>query len=332
AREAPIQAVVYLSGSVEARTNALVASEVSGLVAELRAREGTFVNRGDILVRLRNETRERDREAAEAQLAEAQARLELAQRALVRSSDLRDSGVISQQTLDDAETEVGAWQGRADQAKALIARLTTQIEDSVVRAPFAGVVVREHCALGEWVDTGGPVVEMVDPRHLEVVVNVPERHFAAARMGAAARVLFESLPDLDVEGQITAIIPLADPQSRSFPVKIRIDNPDGRIGVGMSASVAFPGGEERQATVVPKDAIVSQGAQRLVYRVEDGPPGEDGTTSPVAAVVPVTLGAGSGEWIEVDAVAPGDLVVTRGNERLAPGAQLITETVEYAQP
>jgi hypothetical protein len=100
----------------------------------------------------------------------------------------------------------------------------------------------------------------------------------------------------------------------------------------MSASVAFPGTESRRAVVVPKDAVISQDAQRLVYRVDSGPPGEDGTPTTVAAVVPVTLGAGVGEWIEVTGIKEGDSIVTRGNERLAPGATLITEPVEYPEP
>jgi len=327
-----VQTVIHLAGSVEARTRAVVASAVEGLVAELRAREGDLVQRGATLVRLHHETLQHDLEAAQGQWAEAGARLELARRGLDRSRGRRDSGVISQQQFDDAETEVGAWQGRADQAKALIRRLEILIELSVVRAPFTGVVVREHCELGEWVAVGGPVVEMVDPRHLQVVVNVPERHFAGARKGAIARVSFGSLPELDVEGTITAVIPLADPQTRTFPVKIEIENPDGRIGVGMSATVAFPGSEARQATVVPKDAVVSQGRQRLVYRVDPGPAGDDGQPTSKATMVPVTLGSGLGEWIEIAGLDPGDIIVTRGNERLAPGATLITEPIEYGEP
>lgn len=332
AREASVQALVHLTGSIEARTYAVVASSVAGVVAELRGREGDLVKRGVTLARLRHDTADRDLLAAQAQLAEAQARLELAQRALDRSLDLRDSGVISQERFDDAGTEVGAWQGRADQAKALISRLENDIERSVVRAPFTGVVVREHCELGEWVAVGGAVVEMVDPSRLVVVVSVPERHFASAREGLVARVGIDSLPELDVEGVIAAVIPLADSQTRTFPVKIEIDNPDNTIGVGMSATVAFPGSEARQATVVPKDAVVSQGPLRLVYRIEDGPAGEDGAPSKIANGVPVVLGAGVGEWIEVKGVAPGDSIVTRGNERLAPGSPVLVETTEYAEP
>lgn len=333
ARTAEVQAVIYLAGTVEARNRALVAGEVPGIVSELLVSEGDSVRRGAVLVRLRNTALQRDLEGAQAQLEEAQARLALATTAFERSRGLRDSGVISSQQFDDAETEVGAWQGRADQARALIGRLEAQLAASVVRAPFSGIVVREHCQPGEWVASGGPVVELADPRRLEVVVNVPERHFAAARKGANARVTFEALPELDVDGEVTAVIPSADAQTRSFPVKVEIDNGDGRVGIGMSAKVAFPGAEARRATVVPKDAIISQGPARLVYRVEPGPPGEGGEPSQVASPVPVVLGAGVGQWVEVSGpLDEGDAVVTRGNERLAPGSPVIVESIEYPEP
>lgn len=332
ARSTTVQAVVQLPGTVEARTSAVVASDVPGVVDQLLVREGDLVERGAVLARLLKETVERDLEAAQAQLAEAQARLELAERALERAVELRDSGVISVQQFDDAETEVGAWKGRADQARALIARLQIQIERSVVRAPFSGVVVREHCEQGEWVAQGGAVVELIDPRRLEVVVNVPERHFAGAKRGARARVTFDSLPHLDVDGSIRAVVPVADPQARTFPVKVEISNPDRTIGVGMSASVAFPSGAATEVVVVPKDAIVSEGAERLVYVVAPGPPGEDGSTKLVAQRTPVVLGASIGDWVEARGLEAGTEVVTRGNERLAPGAELITEPVEYPEP
>ena len=161
---------------------------------------------------------------------------------------------------------------------------------------------------------------------------MPERHFAGARVGSRARVSFDALPDLDVEGEITAVIPQANPQTRSFPVKVAIGNPDGRIGIGMSASVAFPGSDSRVAVIVPKDAIMSQGAQRLVYRIEDGPSAEDGTPTEVASSIHVVLGAGLGEWVEVDGIQEGDRIVTRGNERLMPGAAVAVSAVEYGEP
>ncbi len=332
AAQAEVQPLVRLAGNVEAETHAVVASEESGVVAELRAREGSPVKRGATLARLRRETLERDLEAAEGQLAEAEARLELARRSRTRARELHESGVISRQQFDDAESEEGAWQGRVDQARALIARLETQVRRSVIRAPFSGIVVRELCDVGEWVAAGGGVVEMFDPRSLGVVVSVPEQYFAGARTGTAARVRLDSLPSRDFEGQVVAVIPKADEQARTFPVKVGIVDPDEAIGLGMSAVVSFPSGSARVATIVPKDAVVSQGAARLVYRVEDGPPDAEGNPTKVANPVPVELGAAVDDWVEAAGVAPGDTVITRGNERLMPGAPVLTEPIDYTVP
>ncbi len=330
--EAEVQATIRLPGTVEAATHAIVASEEAGVVAEIRVREGSQVRRGATLARLRRETLERDLEAARGQLTEAEARLELAVRSRRRSGELHAAGVISRQQLDDAESEASAWQGRVDQATALIGRLETQLRRSDVRAPFSGFVVRELCDVGEWVAAGGPVVEMFDPASLGVVVQMPERHFGGLRNGTRASIRLDALPERDFGGAVVAIIPRADAQARTFPVKIGFADRDDAVGLGMTATVAMPTGDPRPATVVPKDAIVSQGAQRLVYRVDQGPPGSEGGPTEIATAVPVVVGAGVGEWIEVQGIEPGSRIVTRGNERLAPGSQLITEPVEYALP
>ncbi|MDA8017659.1 MAG: efflux RND transporter periplasmic adaptor subunit, partial [Thermoanaerobaculia bacterium] len=186
ARSAEVQAAIHLSGSVQAIHRALVASEVPGVVEEISVREGAVVEVGDMLIQLRNTVLLKDLAGAKAQLAEALARHQLASTALERSQNLHETGIVSRQQFDDRSAEVQAWQGRADQARALIGRLEASIAASTVRAPFSGIVVREHCQLGEWVAAGGGVVELADRDRLEVVVSVPERHFAGARVGSRA--------------------------------------------------------------------------------------------------------------------------------------------------
>lgn len=326
ARTAEVRGVVEMAGSVEAQVSAVVASLVPGPVVEVGAREGQRVKRGDLLVRLRREDFEQDLEAAKGSMAEAKARAQLADHSLKRAQELYRSGVVARQQLDDAESEASAWRGRADAATAEIARLEVVLGKARILAPFAGVVVREHCELGEWVEAGGPVAEVVDLSRLEAVVSVPERYFAQIRVGSKARVRFDALPELTAEGEVIAIIPRADPQVRAFPVKVGLANPDGRIGVGMTAVVAFAAGESRPATVVPKDAIVTQGEQRLVYRVEASEDGE------VVQPVTVRVGGGVGQWVEVEGIAAGDRVVTRGNERLFPGMAVAPKPEEYKAP
>jgi RND family efflux transporter MFP subunit len=153
---------------------------------------------------------------------------------------------------------------------------------------------------------------------------VPEKYFRNLVPGAPATVTFEALPDLEMTGKLTAIIPRADPQARTFPVKVTIPNREGRVGAGMLARVALPAGESYRATVVPKDAVVTQGPASFVY-VLNG----DNTVSQTS----VEPGDGAGAWIVVRGpVEPGARVITRGNERLQEGQTVMGEVLEYELP
>lgn len=323
ARDHMMRRSIRLPGTVESASMSLVASEVAGLVMELPAREGTTVKSGEVLARLRSTNLELRLRATESELREAEAREQLAERELERARDLFEDELYSQQQLDAAEFEYNARVGKVGQLNADMERLKDDFERSTIRAPFAGVVVAEHTEIGQWLAVGGPVVEVHALNRLEVVVEVPERYFGAIRRGASTIVILESLGALEVEGQVNAIIPRANTQARTFPVKVRIPNPDGMIGVGMLTHVAFPIGDTYQATVVPKDALILNGAQRFVYIIDD-----DGT----AAILPVQVGAGAGEWVAVEPVTVGAQVIVRGNERLQPGQAVAGEPLEYVLP
>jgi len=326
AREALVRGVVSLPGSVEARTAGIVASEVEGLVTEVVARAGEKVSRGDTLVRLRRETLEIELRGAEADLAEAAARLALATQNRERLAGLFDTGVISRQDYDAAETEAAAWTGRKARAEATAAQLRDRLDRSRVRAPFSGVVIREHCDVGEWIAVGGPVVELVDTSRLEAVANVPEQYFGGISVGDSATVRVTSIPDLEAAGKVTAVIPSADSEARTFPVKVAFDNPGDRMATGMLVTIDLPQGVARSSILIPKDALVTQGKQKSVFVIEGEPGAETATPRPV------TTGAGEGEWIAVDGVSAGERVVTRGNERLFPGMPLQIESIEYPAP
>ena len=324
AREHDVHRTLRLTGSVESRTSSVVASEVAGLVVAVEAREGDWVRKDQPLVRLRTDWYDLQLQEAEGRLQEAQARLALAESSLRRSRDLFDDDVVSQQDLDDATSEHTAWQGREIQSRAEIAQLKLSLDRLTIRAPFTGVVVRKLTDLGQWIAAGGDVADMVELGKLDVRIEVPERYYGELTGGVEAAVSFEALSALRVTGRVIAIIPRADPQARTFPIKLRIPNPEGRIGVGMLAAVDLPIGANQPGLIVPKDAIVRQGPMVLVYRI-----GGDG----VVEALPVQTGQGLGEWIVVEGpLAAGDRVVTRGNERLQPGQAVVGEPQEYAVP
>lgn len=324
AREHTLRRTLTLPGSVQAQTSSIVAATVPALVVEFPAKEGTQVKAGDVLARQRSTTLELTLQSQKASLKEAEARLKLAESNLARAKELFDAGVVSRQQYDDAQSEYNAWLGRTDSLKADIARISDDLERTVIRAPFDGVVAAERTEIGQWLAIGAPVVELLKIDQVEVRVEVPERHFASLRMGALATVTFESLPGFSVQGRVTAIIPQADPQARTFPMKVTVPNRGSRIGAGMLAQVSFAAGEVYKATMVPKDAVISRGQQKILYRVNG-----DNTVEEIA----VETGAGAGAWIEVSGpIRPGDRVITRGNERLAPGMGVQATALEYKVP
>ncbi len=329
ARRYRVQERLRLPGSVESALISRVASEIAGRVIECAVRPGDRVERGQVLVRLNGRSLELALGAAEAQLREAEARRKLAERSYERARELSASGVFSKQQLDDTLYELRAWQGRVDSLQAEIERIRYDLERSTIRAPFDGVVTAKSTEVGEWLNAGSPVVELVSLEELEAVVHVPERYYRMLRPGAAARVTLDALPGTVFRGRVSAVIPRADPQARTFHAKIRLPADAGRVAAGMLAEVELEGisgdgGAAREATVVPKDAVVREGEQTVVY-VLDG----DG----LAKAVPVVPGPGIGVWTVVNgALAPGQKVITRGNERLRPGQRVAGEPVAYPLP
>ncbi len=316
---------INLLGTVEARTLSVVASETAGKVSELTVREGMAVKEGAVLARLSTAALEHDLAAREAELKEALARSQLAETNLARARELFEALVISRQQLDQAVTEHNAAGGRVEKLEADIARIRHDIEQATIRAPFSGRIVQKRTEVGQWVSEGGPVAQMLALDPLDVTVPVPERLLPNLRVGSPARLRFEAVPDLEISGRVSAIVPVGHPDSRTYPVKVEIRNPRGRVAVGMLAQVTFTAGEIYSATLVPKDAVVSRGAEKFVYRVQ----GEGSAVEQVA----VQVGEGVRDWIEIQGgIRPGDRVVTRGNERLFSGQPVQARPMEYPRP
>ena len=323
ARDLELRGEVRLPGTLESQLTAVVAGEVAGKVVAIEAQDGDRVKKGQVLARLRPQWYELQQREAVARLEESRARLRLAESKLARARELFEAEVISQQDMDDAVSEQTAWQGRESQNEAQIAQLELSLALLRVRAPFDGVVTRKLTEVGQWIVNGGAVAEMISLDRLEVRVDVPERYYDTLRRGTQTRISFEALPDFSLTGTIERIVPRVGDQARTFPVKISISNPDGRLGVGMLASVDLPIGETKTATMVPKDAVVRIGPDDVVYRISNG----------TAERVDVRSGTASGAWIAVSGgIRAGDKVIVRGNERMMPGQSVQGKPQEYADP
>lgn len=197
--------------------------------------------------------------------------------------------------------------------RAVLERLQHNLERTEIRAPFDGFIVSRSTEVGEWIEPGGPVCQMVDLETVKVRVDVPESAITFAQPGQAATVEIEALKSIH-SAPITRVIPRATASSRTFPIDIDLPNAEHIILPGMFVWAVVPSGPSAERLMVDKDAIVARGLVKQLFVVRPAP--EGGVQ--MAIPLDLTTGLEVGNMIEVQAegLSAGDLVVSRANERL----------------
>lgn len=301
---------IALVGTTEAIARSTIAAEVSGLVEHFPVREGDFLEKGKVLARLKSTDLVLRLKAAVASREKARASLIFAEKELVRHTKLKDADSIAARKYDETLYQHQSLEQEVLRSEAEIELLRDNIKNKTVVAPFSGFVAKEHTQVGEWLPVGGPVVTLVDLGHIRITVDVPERYVVKLSPGSAVRVEVKSLSDGTIIGKIAAILPEGDPNARTFPVRVTLPNPGFKIKSGMEVRAAFDLGTKKNALLVPKDAIVAAGTNRLVFVVASD------VVQPVNVQV---TGYYDGNVAIEGPLHPGDDVVIRGNERLRPG-------------
>jgi RND family efflux transporter MFP subunit len=319
----PLVQTVPVIGRLVAKQSGIVAAQIGGPVADMRVSVGDRVKEGDVLAILDSERLKRQRTLLAAEVAEtaaqiklAEAQLALRRQELARLEGLRDSAAFSKGRHEDsslqvvvAETSVGAAMARHERALANLALAEIDLDDALVRAPYAGVITLEHTETGSYVNIGGPVVSMVGDRKLEIEADVPAARMPALETGVVVSIAFDDGSEHDAV--VRAIVPEENPLTRTRQVRFTPDvEMTGRIlAVNQSVVVHLPAGPYREVVTVHKDAVITRQGQTFVYIAADGK----------ANIRPVQTGAAVGGRFEVlSGVTPGELAVIRGNERLRP--------------
>lgn len=296
--ERPLPAELSLVGTVQPRRSATVGAEVEGKVVARQAEGGLRVKRGAALYRLQNDV-------LEAALQEAEADLDLRRYELAQDEDLYAKEAVSEQQYRTSRYELARAQSKH-------AGLKRQLEDLTIRAPFAADIIQPLVEVGEWVSRGTPVARLVSLDTFRVYVNVPEKHISRLRRGDTAQMVIEALGVEPIQGRIVAVLAEGYPDARSFPVVIEAPNPGG-VRSNMSALARFTVGTEAKQLLVHKDAVVTSAFGQSVFLAQDDK----------AVSRPLKTGLAYQEYIAVEGdIAPGDLTIVRGNERLRDGQDI----------
>lgn len=305
-----VQDQISIIGTTEPLRESVVAAEVPGLVEAFLVKAGDFVSRGTPLALLGSQGLRLRQKRAQAAYAATQSRLILAEKELQRVDSLKRTNSISTKQYDEAYQNHSVLKNELLMHQADIDQLAYEISQKEVLAPYSGYVAAEHTQVGQWVPTGGPVVTLVDMSRILIKVDVPEIHAVSINAASIARVTIDSLDQKPVRANVYAMPPKGDPNARTFSIHIRVPNPEQRIKSGMAARVSFRVGAKRTLMLLPKDAIVTAGNQRLVYVVAND------TVAPVSIDV---IGYHDNDAAVKGDLKPGQQVVIRGNERLRPG-------------
>lgn len=323
--------VLNASGYVTARRQATVSSKVTGKVVEVLIEEGMKVKAGQVLARLDDTNVKASLAVAQAQLSsartaveETRAQLKQADLEFQRTSELARQNIASQSDLDRAEADAKALRARLARferdvtvAEREVELWERQLDDTIIRAPFAGVVTTKDSQPGEMispVSAGGGYTRtgigtIVDMDSLEIEIDVNESYINRVEPGQAVAATLDAYPDWKIPCKVIAIIPTADRQKSTVKVRVGFDAPDPRILPEMSVKVAFreSGGAGAGPTVaVPRSSIRSEGGRDVVYVVQNGRAERRAVTVAQADRDDAVLSAGvaAGERVVVD-MPPG---------------------------
>lgn len=335
----PTQAITVLNatGRVVAWRKAAVSTKATGRLEWLGVQEGSHVHAGDVIARLENRDVAAARDSALAQARAARANLEQgeaelrdAQSSYRRSQDLYAKKFISESALDTALA-------RFEKAKAGIASLRAAIgvadanarqaevavEQTLIRAPFDGVVLTKNANMGDIItpfssaaESKGAVVNMADMSTLEVEADVAESSIAKIREAMPTEIQLDAYPDLRLRGRVSRIVPTVDRSKATLLVKVAFEDKDPRVLPDMSAKVAFLSREAKPeernpVAAVRPEAIARREGRNVVFVVD----AKD-------RVSPVDVGAARplGDLVEVSGVKAGDKVVLNAPAKLRAGA------------
>lgn len=312
---APLTSRLELTGSVTAKRQAQLSARTGGLVRALKVDAGDVVRTGDVLMELDDDLIRLalarvsvERERAELESAEAKRLLEEARK-------LAASGAFP---LSEAETRENALKVRSAQLRSSEVQESEQkalVERHRLLAPFDGVISQKLTEVGEWVETGTPVVRLVETGSLWMDVQGPQELFARLQDNPEVTVALDAFPDVTLTGKIAVKVPVKDPVARTFLIRIEMDDPKNLAAPGMSGRVIFAFRSQQKAVQVPRDAVLRfPDGSTQVWIVEEA----NGKST--AASRTVTLGEGLGKSLEIkQGLEAGANVVLLGNEGLREG-------------
>ena len=291
------------SGAVISNFDARLAAEVEGRLKWV-AEVGTQVKKGDVLAELDDIFLQKERKEEQAIIQSEQAKLNLHSKNVERYQRLVKENNVAESQLDQSISDQKIANSNIIASQARLAQLNERIARSKLRAPFNGVITERFAQEGEWAQSGDPLVRLVDVEAPEIQVRVPQTIYPLLSLGDILEVINNGQL---IEAKVDTIVPVGTTASRLFELRLK---PLAPILPGTLVRVVIPTAAPREVLSIDRDALVIRKDEISVFRVDEE----------ITEQLPVEVGVGSDQYVEIiGSINEGDILVTRGGERLRPG-------------
>ena len=305
---------VTLTGRVEAQEKVNLSFRVGGRMIERSVNVGDQVRAGQVVARLEPETARNTLKSARANLTAARARLVEAQNKFERHRPLMDRGFITRAMFDQAEQAYRSAQAQVDSARAQVSTAETQLSYTNLIADSSGTVTARGAEPGEVVAAGQTIVQLAREGGRDAVFDVPARVIETSSADAQVQVVLSSDPKVQTTGRVREVAPQADPVTRTFKVRIGLNNPPTamRLGSTVTGSVQLGAGSGIE---IPASALTATNQRPAVWIL-------DPATNTVSLRNIEVLRYNLDRVAVADGLQSGDIVVTAGVQTLLPGQQV----------
>jgi len=299
--------MVDLVGTIKYARVSRVAAEIGGIVEHIDIKEGARVNKGQTLVKLNNDLRQTTLAGTRANYEQTLIELEKSRKDLKRIAALYEKKSVAETLYDDNFYRVLSMEKKSLSLKATLSRQQLELKKTTIKAPFDGLIQSKLTEQGEWVSGGGQVAVIADDRDLEAHIEVSQKLLGYLQADKPINV---TCAGTTYRASFINFIPRGDIATRTFTVKLKLDNATGLIA-GMEAKAQLPNGPKIGGLLVPRDAVINQFGRNIIFIADNG----------IAKMIPVQIRGYQGMQVSVEnqALTAGAQVVVKGSERIRDG-------------
>jgi len=287
-----------------------VASESDGLIVSTYYEEGETVKADQRLAQLSTDLLNASISGIKADYGQILVELEKAKKDFTRMNALYKRDTISESVFDEHFFRKKSFEKKVIALKASLDRMLLVKKKKEIKAPFDGIVIEKSVEKGEWVPSGGTVAVIAENSEVDIVVDVPETVLPFLTKGLVSDVSFLGTKAEPVEARFISVVPRGDISTRTFSIKLRLDNTYNLIE-GMEARAHIPVGEKIKGLLVPRDSVIKKYGKNVVFTVSESK----------AKMVPVKITSYSAMMVGISGagLSDGMKVIVKGNERVRNG-------------